>query len=76
MKDIETRKALRIIPLREKIIRLLLLAALFAICFMIVSMFSYDWVMYIVGCSYMYVFYCVYSGESVLPAIFRNRNRN
>lgn len=74
MDEIEERKSLRIIPFREKMIRLLLLAILFAFCLIIVDIFNYDLVMYIVGCIYIYVFYRVLKGERILPAFFHNRN--
>ena len=76
MKNVEEHSSLRIIPLREKLIRLVLLAFLFAFCYIIVDIFSYDIVMYVVGCSYIYIFYCVMKGERIFPAFFYKRNKN
>ena len=76
MKEVEEHRSLRIIPLREKLIRLVVLAVLFAFCYIIVDIFNYDLVMYIVGCSYIYIFYCVMKGERIFPAFFYNRDKN
>ena len=58
MKEVEEHRSLRIIPLREKLIRLVVLAVLFAFCYIIVDIFNYDLVMYIVDCSYIYILLC------------------
>ena len=76
MKEAEEHRSLRVITLREKLIRLFILSILFTFCYMTVAIFSYDFVMYIVGCSYIYAFYCVMKGERIFPAFFYNRNRN
>jgi len=76
MKEVEEHRSLRVIPLREKLIRLVLLAFLFAFCYIVVDIFSNSIVMYVVGCSYIYVFYCVMKGERIFPAFFYNRNKN
>lgn len=76
MKEVEEHRSLRVIPLREKLIRFVLLAFLFAFCYIFVDIFSNNIVMYVVGCSYIYVFYCVMKGERIFPAFFYNRNKN
>lgn len=76
MKKSDENKKLRIMPFREKVIRLIFLVILFASCLFIVDILKSDLVMYIVGCLYIYIFYCVYKGESVFPIHFRNRTKN
>ncbi|MBB6482958.1 Zn-dependent membrane protease YugP [Rhizobium lusitanum] len=67
---------LRIMPFREKVIRLIFLAILFAFFLFIVGILKSDLAMYIAGCLYIYIFYCVYKGEVVFPIHFRNHTKN
>lgn len=76
MKEAEEHNSLRVISFGEKIIRLFILAILFIICFVVVDVLSYNFVMYIVGCAYIYIFYCIMKGERIFPAFFYNRNKN
>lgn len=76
MKEVEQHRSVRVINPGEKIIRLSLLAVLFAFCYIIIDIFNYNIVMYIVGCSYIYIFYCVMKRERIFPAFFYNRDEN